>query len=189
MPGSPAKCLRYRWRRLIPTCVASPRRSTYVIYGQSAFGLAKQLGIAQAEAQEFIDGYFAKYSSIRQYLDSILDGCIADGYVSTLLGRRRYFSEGTIRNVRRGGLNQAERMAINTVIQGSAADLMKQAMVRLDLSNFDANLLLQIHDELVFEVTKKDAEKLKDEVVETMTLGQPLSVPLVVDATLAEHWE
>ena len=161
-----------------------------VIYGQSAFGLSKQLGIDQKEAQNFIDKYFAKYSSIRQYLDSILDDCIEKGYVATLFGRRRYFAPGTIRRERsKGGLNAAERMAINTVIQGTAADLMKQAMVKLmPLDQFEANLLLQIHDELVFEVTQKDADRLSQYVVETMLLNQPLRVPLVVDAELTEHW-
>ncbi|MDR1963135.1 MAG: DNA polymerase I, partial [Planctomycetaceae bacterium] len=118
-----------------------------VIYGQSAFGLAKQLGIDQKEAQKFIDGYFGKYSNIRIYLDSILDSCIATGYVSTLLGRRRYFHDGMIRSFRKGGLNRTEREAINTVIQGTAADLMKQAMVRLHdclPKELETNLLLQI---------------------------------------------
>ena len=160
-----------------------------VIYGQSAFGLSKQLGIDQKEAQKFIDGYFATYASIRQYLDSILDGCIAKGYVATLFGRRRYFASETIRSERKGGLNGAERMAINTVIQGTAADLVKQAMVKLmPLDQFEANLLLQIHDELVFEVTQKDSERLLRYVVETMQLDQPLRVPLVVDAELAACW-
>jgi DNA polymerase-1 len=161
-----------------------------VIYGQSAFGLSKQLGIDQKEAQKFIDGYFATYSSIRQYLESILDGCLERGYVSTLFGRRRYFALETIRPDRKGSLNTAERMAINTVIQGTAADLMKQAMVKLmPLDTFEANLLLQIHDELVFEVTQKDAEKLSEYVVETMLLDQPLRVPLVVDAELTKCWK
>ena len=161
-----------------------------VIYGQSAFGLSKQLGIDHKEAQQFIDDYFATYSSIRQYLDSVLDGCIEKGYVTTLFGRRRYFAPGTIRQERVGNLNTAERMAINTVIQGTAADLMKQAMVKLmPLDRFEANLLLQIHDELVFEVTQKDAERLMQYVVETMQLNQPLRVPLVVDAELAKYWK
>ncbi|MDR2115750.1 MAG: DNA polymerase I [Planctomycetaceae bacterium] len=162
-----------------------------VIYGQSAFGLSKQLGIDQKEAQKFIDGYFRKYSSIRIYLDTILDGCLASGYVSTLFGHRRYFRDG-IRSLRKGGLNRSEREAVNTVIQGTAADLIKQAMVRLYdklPKELETNLLLQIHDELVFEVTEKDAEKLKQIVVETMTLDQPLRVPLVVDAELSKHWK
>ncbi|MDR0327666.1 MAG: hypothetical protein LBI05_05145 [Planctomycetaceae bacterium] len=160
-----------------------------VIYGQSAFGLSKQLGIDQKEAQKFIDGYFATYSSIRQYLESILDECLEKGYVATLFGRRRDFAPGTIRTVRTGNLNAAERMAINTVIQGTAADLMKLAMVKLmPLDSFEANLLMQIHDELVFEVTEKDADRLTQHVVETMQLSQPLRVPLVVDAELAKCW-
>ncbi|MDR0335584.1 MAG: DNA polymerase I [Planctomycetaceae bacterium] len=162
-----------------------------VIYGQSAFGLAKQLGIDQKEAQKFINGYFDKYSSIRIYLETILDDCLAKGYVTTLFGRRRYFRNG-IRGLRKGGLNRSEREAINTVIQGTAADLMKQAMIRLRdqlPKELKTNLLLQIHDELVFEVTKKDAEKVKQIVVETMMLDQPLRVPLVVDAELGKHWQ
>ncbi|MDR2705982.1 MAG: DNA polymerase I [Planctomycetaceae bacterium] len=163
-----------------------------VIYGQSAFGLAKQLGIDQKEAQKFIDGYFDKYSSIRMYLDSILNDCLVNGYVTTLFGHRRYFRDGMIRGFRKSGLNRSEREAVNTVIQGTAADLMKQAMVRLHgklPEELKTNLLLQIHDELVFEVTKKDAEKLKQIVIETMTLNQPLHVPLVVDAELGECWK
>ncbi|MDR3197779.1 MAG: DNA polymerase I [Planctomycetaceae bacterium] len=162
-----------------------------VIYGQSAFGLSKQLGIEPKQAQKFIDGYFDKYSSIRIYLDTILTDCLANGYVATLFGHRRYFRDG-IRSSRKTGLNRSEREAVNTVIQGTAADLMKQAMVRLHNQlpkELETNLLLQIHDELVFEVTKKDAEKLKQIVVKTMTLDQPLRVPLVVDAELGKHWK
>ena len=161
-----------------------------VIYGQSAFGLSKQLGIDQKEAQKFIDGYFATYSHIRQYLESILDDCLEKGYVATLFGRRRDFASGTIRSVRTGNLNAAERMAINTVIQGTAADLMKLAMVKLmPLAPFKANLFMQIHDELVFEVTQEDSERLSEYVVETMLLNQPLRVPLVVDAELMTCWK
>jgi len=161
-----------------------------VIYGQSAFGLSKQLGIDQKEAQKFIDGYFATYFSIRQYLESVLDDCFEKGYVATLFGRRRDFAPGTIRPIRTGNLNAAERMAINTVIQGTAADLMKLAMVKLmPLDRFQANLLMQIHDELVFEVTQEDSAGLSEYVVETMLLNQPLRVPLVVDAELSKCWK
>ena len=160
-----------------------------VIYGQSAFGLSKQLGINQREAQKFIDGYFATYSSIRHYLELILDECLEKGYVATFFGRRRHFAPGTIRTVRTGNLNAAERMAINTVIQGTAADLMKQAMVKLmPLDQFKANLLTQIHDELVFEVTQEDSARLSEHIVETMVLNQPLRVPLVVDTKLTSCW-
>ncbi|MDR0521474.1 MAG: DNA polymerase I [Planctomycetaceae bacterium] len=160
-----------------------------VIYGQTAFGLSRQLGIDQKEAQQFIDNYFAKYPSIRQYVESVLADCLAKGYVSTLSGRRRYFGKGTIRPARKGVLNGAERMALNTVIQGTAAELMKQAMVRLrDLDSFEANLLLQIHDELVFEVSSKDAGRLTQYVTEIMLLDQPLRVPLIADAEVTERW-
>ncbi|MDR2346692.1 MAG: DNA polymerase I [Planctomycetaceae bacterium] len=165
-----------------------------VIYGQTSFGLAKQLGITDKEAQNFIDNYFATYSQIRDYLDSILDNCIKNGYVETLFGRQRKFHEGVIRPQRRGSLTQAERMAINTVIQGTASDLIKQAMVCLATTipeklQLKSNLLIQIHDELVYEVTNDCAEQLKEIVTHTMTLNQPLKVPLVVDAELNEHWE
>ncbi|MDR1480011.1 MAG: DNA polymerase I [Planctomycetaceae bacterium] len=162
-----------------------------VIYGQTSFGLAKQLGITDKEARDFIDNYFEKYSQIRDYLDSILDNCIRDGYVSTLFGRQRKFHEGVIRTQRRGSLTQAERMAINTVIQGTASDLIKQAMVHLITAippDLNANLLIQIHDELVYEVTNEHAEQLKQIVTKTMTLNQPLKVPLIIDAELSEHW-
>ncbi|MDR1925257.1 MAG: DNA polymerase I [Planctomycetaceae bacterium] len=162
-----------------------------VIYGQTPFGLAKQLGISDNEAQTFIKNYFQKYSQIRDYLESILDGCIEDGYVSTLYGRQRVFHEGVIRSQRKGSLTQAERMAINTVIQGTASDLIKQAMVNLAKNiptELNTNLLIQIHDELVYEVTKEDAEQLKEIVTKTMLLDQPLRVPLVVDAELSERW-
>ncbi|MDR3183451.1 MAG: DNA polymerase I [Planctomycetaceae bacterium] len=170
-----------------------------VIYGQTAFGLAKQLGIDRKEAQRFIDGYFERYSSVRRYIDSVLEECSQRGYVETLFGHRRYFRSGTVRYERKADLNQAERMAINTVIQGTAADLIKQAMVRLAASKETEavtsaesappsfNLLLQIHDELVFEVTKEAAESLQQLVVQTMLLDQPLRVPLSVDAELTKR--
>jgi DNA polymerase-1 len=158
-----------------------------VIYGQTPFGLAKQLGISDQEAKEFINNYFEKYSQIRDYLDSILDNCIKNGYVSTLFGRQRKFHAGVIRDQRKGSLTQAERMAINTVIQGTASDLIKKAMVNLTKTippDLNSNLLIQIHDELVYEVTNEHAEKLKQIVTQTMTLNQPLNVPLIVDAEL-----
>ncbi|MCL2306480.1 MAG: DNA polymerase I [Planctomycetaceae bacterium] len=158
-----------------------------VIYGQSAFGLAKQLGITQDEATVFINAYFAKYGEIRVYLEEILDGCFRNGYVSTLLGRRRTISG--VRSVRKAGqMLLPERTAVNTVIQGSAADLMKQAMIRihrkLPAANLKANMLLQIHDELVFEVSQADLKPLKELVIREMSLDQPLRVPLVVDTEI-----
>jgi len=163
-----------------------------VIYGQSAFGLAKQLGITQEEATAFIDSYFAKYCEIRIYLEEILDECFRNEYVSTLLGRRRAISG--VRAVRKAGqMILPERTAVNTVIQGSAADLMKQAMLRihskLPAANLKANMLLQIHDELVFEVNQNDVEPLTELVITEMSLDQPLSVPLLIDTEIGENWK
>ncbi|MGL6196135.1 MAG: DNA polymerase I [Thermoguttaceae bacterium] len=162
-----------------------------VIYGQSAFGLAKQLGIPQDQAAAFIDAYFKKYNGIRNYLGEILDFCMSNGYVTTLLGRRRYIA-GVRESYKVHQMTMPERTAINTVIQGSAADLMKQAMIRvqnrLKRENFPANMLLQIHDELVFEVSEEDLDQLQKLVVEEMSLGQPLNVPLVVDSESGKHW-
>ena len=162
-----------------------------VIYGQSAFGLSKQLGITNEEAAAFIDAYFTKYHDIRSYLDEILDGCLRNKYVSTLLGRRRAISG--VRPVRKGGqMNLPERTAVNTVIQGSAADLMKQAMVRvfrrLKTTDLQSRMLLQIHDELVFEVKHGELDKLKKLVIEEMSLDQPLTVPLVIDTKTGKNW-
>jgi DNA polymerase-1 len=161
-----------------------------VIYGQSAFGLARQLGIFQDEAAEFIDAYFEGYPRIREFLDEVLDECCRRGYVKTISGRRR--SIVGVRRERPRQLNLAERTAINTVIQGSAADLIKQAMVavyrRLEKERPDGRMLLQIHDELVFEVTREDRDALAEMVVEEMVLEQPLRVPLKIDVKAGENW-
>ncbi len=162
-----------------------------VVYGQSAFGLAKQLDIPQEEAAEFIAAYFAKYSGIRLYLEEILENCFREGFVSTLLGRRREIIG--VRAVRKvGQMTLPERTAVNTVIQGSAADLMKQAMIRvaraLRASESRSRMLLQIHDELLFETTLAESAELQQLVVSEMSLDQPLAVPLVVDAKIAPCW-
>ena len=126
-----------------------------VIYGQSAFGLAKALKIDKDEAADFITRYFENYSSIGQFMDRVLDDCCRDGFVSTLLGRRRRIDGVRPANKRGKQKNLAERTAINTVIQGTAADIIKKAMI--DVHRYlhaelpAAHMLLQIHDELVFE--------------------------------------
>jgi len=161
-----------------------------IIYGQSAFGLAKQLDIEQREAAEFIDAYFAKYPAIGKFLDETLDACLRDGFVTTYAGRRRRISG--IRPNRVGQLNLSERTAINTVIQGSAADLMKMAMIavhrRMMTEHFAARMLLQIHDELVFEVTRSQLAPFEEMLQAEMSLSQPLCVPLVVDICVGDHW-
>ncbi|HUY34380.1 MAG TPA: DNA polymerase I [Pirellulales bacterium] len=161
-----------------------------VIYGQSPFGLAKTLGISQEEAAKFIDGYFQRYPGIEVFLTKILAECLRKGYVHTVLGRRR-----AIRGVRPGTSRQRnlpERTAINTVIQGSAADLIKLAMIavqrRLRREALAAKMLLQIHDELVFEVPPGEVVRLAMLVSEEMSNVQNLAVPLKVDVKTGRNW-
>lgn len=166
-----------------------------VIYGQSPFGLAKVLGIEQEVAATFIDSYFRQYPGVEEFLRKILVECRAKGYVNTVLGRRR-----AIRGVRPNPgspnpgrqRNLSERTAINTVIQGSAADLIKQAMIaiyrRMRRERLAAKLLLQIHDELVFEVPPDEVGPMTRLVREEMTGAWALKVPLKVDVSLGVNW-
>jgi len=161
-----------------------------VIYGQSPFGLAKQLGIDQDDAARFINSYFDGYKGIEEFLRRILADCRQNGYVSTILGRRR-----AIRGVRADAgrkMNLPERTAINTVVQGSAADLIKQAMIvihrRLRRENYLARMLLQIHDELIFEVPRNELDDLAQLVIEEMTRAATLAVPLEVDLKSGPNW-
>jgi len=161
-----------------------------VIYGQGAFGLAKSLGIEKSEAAAFIDGYFEGYPGIERFLVETLAKCRKNGYVSTLEGRRR-----AIQGVRESAgrqRNLAERTAVNTVIQGSAADLIKIAMVaihhRLRQENLAARMLLQIHDELIFEVPCQQLTRLRKLVVEEMVGAARLDVPLKVDVKAGPNW-
>ena len=161
-----------------------------VIYGQSPFGLAKQLNIDQAEAAKFIDAYFARYPGVEKFLDSILEACPKTGYVSTILGRRRAISG--IRSGVSRQRNLPERTAINTVIQGSAADLIKLAMINVHRRLLDeksaARMLLQIHDELVFEVPSDELHGLAQIVVDEMSHVMDLTVPLKVDLKSGDNW-
>jgi DNA polymerase-1 len=161
-----------------------------IIYGQSAFGLAKQLGIEQEEAGRFIDSYFEGYPGVEKFLDKILAECRACGYVNTILGRRRAIDGVRDRPGRQKNL--AERTAVNTVIQGSAADLIKLAMIaihrRLRRERLAARMLLQIHDELIFEVPSDQVDYLASLVSEEMVGAQPLGVPLKVDVKVGPNW-
>ncbi|MBR5627455.1 MAG: DNA polymerase I, partial [Thermoguttaceae bacterium] len=160
-----------------------------------AFGLSKILGIPQSEATSYIKTFFQTYPGIQTFFYRVLTDCQRLGYVTTILGRKR-----RIEGVRgpRGGqqLNMPERTAINTVIQGSAADLMKWTMVRVydrfyrreKIAPQKTQLLLQIHDELLFETSHKFLPELTQKVKEEMELGQPLSVPLKVDAEQGINW-
>jgi DNA polymerase-1 len=162
-----------------------------ILYGMSAFGLAKELGVAQKTAQAYIDGYFERYKKVREYLDEILEGARRDGYVCTLLNRRRYLPElkSKIPSVRQF----AERMAINTPIQGTAADLIKVAMVNIEhlLKNMSMNtrLIMQVHDELVLETPLKEKEEIMAMVKKEMEEVIKLKVPLKVEIAAGKNWD
>ncbi len=165
-----------------------------IIYGQSPFGLAKVLGIEKHEAAAFIDAYFDQYPGVHEFFETILAQCRQNGYVTTILGRRRKV-QGVRDSSHRGDSRQRnlpERTAINTVIQGSAADLIKQAMInvyrRLRREACQARMLLQIHDELVFEAPQSQVNALSELAVAEMTGVGQLSVPLKVDVKSGTNW-
>lgn len=162
-----------------------------VLYGQSAFGLSEALHIEQDKATLFIDQYFAKYAAVDGYITQTLAEVARTGFATTILGRRRAIDG--IRPERKRQLNLSERTAINTVIQGSAADLIKQAMLRvhdrLTESKHPGRLLLQIHDELVFEAPAGDVESLASLVRQEMTTAMTLNVPLAVDVSVGDNWQ
>lgn len=161
-----------------------------IIYGSSAFGLARQLGIAAGEAQETIDAYFAQYEGVRRFLDTTIAGAKQTGGVTTLLGRLRRLPDLASRN--RTLRQAAERMAVNTVIQGTAADLIKKAMVEvqaaLNAGGPPARMILQVHDELVFEVAPDHCQALEVLVREKMEGVLALRVPLVVEVGQGANW-
>jgi DNA polymerase-1 len=162
-----------------------------ILYGMSAFGLAKELGVSMKIAQEYIDGYFQRYKKVRIYLSGILEGARRDGFVSTLLNRRRYLPElkSKIPSVRQF----AERMAINAPIQGTAADLIKVAMVNIAnlflKQNLSARLIMQVHDELVVEAPIKEKEEVMALVKKEMQEVIKLKVPLKVEIASGKNWD
>ncbi len=162
-----------------------------IAYGMSDFGLSSRAGISRQEAQDFINTYFATYSGISYYMIHIKDAARRDGSVSTLLGRKRQIPELQARNPALRGAG--ERMAINMPIQGTAADIMKIAMLRVDerlrRDGFRARTLLQVHDELLFEVPRDEVERLAAMVRQTMEGALPLDVPLTVDVKVGDDWE
>jgi len=162
-----------------------------ILYGMSAFGLAKELGVSQKIAQAYIDGYFQRYKKVRIYLDGILEGARRDGFVCTLLNRRRYLPElkSQIASVRQF----AERMAVNTPIQGTAADLIKVAMVNIDhlltKKNLAARLIMQVHDELVVEAPFKEKDEVMALIKKEMEEVIKLKVPLRVEISSGKNWD
>lgn len=162
-----------------------------IIYGISDFGLANNTGVSRHEAGEYIDRYFARYPGIRGFLDGAVEEARTHGYVTTMLGRRRYLPEIHAKNHARR--QYAERTAMNTVIQGSAADLIKVAMVRVQTlqvqQRMESVLVLQVHDELIWDMVPEEEEALTRLAVDTMSQAMELTVPLVVDLKRGDNWE
>ena len=161
-----------------------------MIYGQSPYGLSEALGISQVEAAEFIDNYFIRYAGVERYLEQLLEEVERTGFARTILGRRRPITG--IASTTGRQRNLPERTAINSVIQGSAADLIKQAMInvhaRLHKEEHPGKMLLQIHDELVFESPAEKTPSLIKFVREEMETALELNVPLVVDMKCGGNW-
>jgi len=162
-----------------------------LIYGMSAWGLGRQLGIPRDEAQRYIDRYFERYPGVLEYMDRIRKTAHDQGYVETLFGRRLYLPEINSRN---GQLRQgAERTAINAPMQGTAADIIKKAMVmvedRIAGSGFDARMTMQVHDELIVEVHEGQVSELRALLEELMSGASELSVPLLVEAGVGLNWD
>ncbi|MGB1273214.1 MAG: DNA polymerase I [Luminiphilus sp.] len=162
-----------------------------LIYGMSAFGLAKQIGVARGEAQEYIDRYFARYPGVADYMDATRAIAHEQGYVETLLGRRLYLPEINARNKQRQ--LAAERTAINAPMQGTAADIIKLAMIDVDVwltdTGLDAKMIMQVHDELVFEVADDACETLCDNVTQRMANVIELQVPLLTEVGVGDNWD
>ena len=157
----------------------------------SAFGLAKQLGIDRHDAQEYVDRYFERYPGVQDYMEKTREQAEEQGYVETLFGRRLYLPDIRAGN---GMLRKAaQRTAINAPMQGTAADIIKQAMVDIDhwlqSASLDARLVLQVHDELVFEVSEQDVSLLAEGVRFRMVSAAALGVPLVVDIGVGSNWD
>ena len=163
-----------------------------IIYGISAFGLGQRLGIPRQEAGEIIDTYFEQYPGVKEFMDSTMEGAKENGYVQTLTGRRRYLRDINSANATVRG--NAQRAAINTPIQGSAADMIKLAMIRvadiLRRGNYRSRMLLQVHDELVFDLHLDEADELIPRIVEAMQTALPLphGVPIRVDTGTGTNW-
>lgn len=159
-----------------------------LIYQQGAFATARQLNISQKEAQEFIDKYFESFKKVKPFFKNLLDTAKEKGYSETIYGRRRYFKNLTIRN--KALQREDERAVCNAPLQGTAADIMKLAMIKAykELKNYKSKLILQVHDELVLDVHPKEKDKIEKIVVECMELEQPLKVPLVVNLSWGKNW-
>jgi DNA polymerase-1 len=161
-----------------------------IVYGLSAYGLSRDLAIPIDAAKQFIDSYFATYPGVKKYIDAQIEKAQKDGFVTTILGRRRYLPEIKDRNM---AVRQfAERQAINAPIQGSASDMIKLAMIRIDegmrLKKYGARMILQIHDELLFDVPQRHVHGFASWVRDTMENVMQLDVPVRVDVAVGKNW-
>jgi DNA polymerase-1 len=162
-----------------------------LIYGMSAFGLAKQLHLGRHEAQDYIDRYFTRYPGVQAYMENTRAIAKEQGYVETLFGRRLYLPEINARNKMR--VQAAERTAINAPMQGTAADIIKIAMINVDswlqTDGANARIIMQVHDELVLEVATAEVDQVTDKVCQLMSEAAELSIPLIVDAGVGDNWD
>ncbi len=162
-----------------------------LIYGMSAFGLARQLGIGRGEARQYMDTYFERYPAVRKYMDFMCDKAKQDGYVETVFRRRLYLPDINSGNAARR--RHAERTAINAPMQGTAADIIKRAMIEIDRkllrSEKNIRMIMQVHDELVFEVAREEVVEYEQEIRGLMSAAASLRVPLVVDTGIGANWD
>jgi DNA polymerase-1 len=161
-----------------------------IIYGISAFGLAQNLSISRTEANDIITAYFKEFSAIKTYMDNCINTAKENEYVETIMGRRRYLRDINSNNATTRGY--AERNAINAPIQGSAADIIKLAMVNIQQwlkeENLKTKMIMQVHDELVFDVYKDEVEIVKPKIIDLMMNAVSLEVPLEVEAGVGDNW-
>jgi len=162
-----------------------------LIYGMSAFGLAQQLGLSRNQAQSYIDLYFTRYPGVKNYMDNIREQARTQGYVETLFGRRLYLPEIQSKNAARR--QYAERTAINAPMQGTAADIIKRAMITTDdwlqRVHPDVRIIMQVHDELVFEIEQSQVEDSVKMIRTLMSSAAELKVPLIVDIGIGNNWD
>jgi DNA polymerase-1 len=162
-----------------------------LIYGMSAFGLARQLDVERSAAQEYVDLYFARYPGVRDYMERTREQARENGFVETLYGRRLYLPDIRARNPQRR--QYAERSAINAPMQGTAADIIKRAMISvadwLDENESGSRLIMQVHDELVFEVPTGETDRVIPRLLDCMSGAADLDVPLKVDCGVGDNWD
>jgi DNA polymerase-1 len=163
-----------------------------LIYGMSAFGLSRQLDIPRHEAQHYMDTYFERFPGVLEYMEQTRIDAAEKGYVSTLFGRRLYLPDIKARNGARR--KAAERAAINAPMQGTAADIIKRAMINVanwlaTQSSDDIKMIMQVHDELVFEINQTKVDEFSDKICQLMSEAAELDVPLVVEADFGDNWE